>query len=71
MTMDRKNPYLSAIPAAQIDLYSRLVVGWAMHQPNNAELLLGALDMVIVQRAVHPVSAGLILPISAEVKIPS
>ncbi len=40
--------------AVQIDLYSRQVVGWAMHRHNNAELLLGALDMAIAQRGVHP-----------------
>jgi len=26
--------------AIQIDLYSRLVIGWVLHQHNNAELLL-------------------------------
>ncbi len=40
--------------AVQIDLYSRQVVGWAMHQHNNAELLLSALDMAIAHREVHP-----------------
>ena len=40
--------------AVQIDLYSRRVVGWAMHQHNNAELLLSALDMAIAQRGIHP-----------------
>lgn len=40
--------------AIQMDLYSRQVVGWAMHQHNNAELLLGALDMAIANRGVHP-----------------
>jgi len=40
--------------AVQIDLYSRQVVGWAMRQHNNTELLLDALDMAIEQRGVHP-----------------
>lgn len=40
--------------AVQLDLYSRQVVGWAMHQHNNTELLLGALDMAIAQRGTHP-----------------
>lgn len=40
--------------AVQLDLYSRRVVGWAMHQHNNAELLLGALDMALAHRSVHP-----------------
>jgi transposase InsO family protein len=39
--------------AVQLDLYSRQVVGWAMHQHNNTELLLGALDMAIAQRGIH------------------
>jgi transposase InsO family protein len=40
--------------AVQIDLYSRQVVGWAMHQHNNTELLLGALEMAIAHREVQP-----------------
>jgi transposase InsO family protein len=40
--------------AVQVDLYSRRVVGWAMHRHNNTELLLDALNMAITQRDVHP-----------------
>jgi len=40
--------------AIQIDLYARQVVGWAMHQHNNAQLLLDALDMAIAHREVQP-----------------
>ena len=40
--------------AVQLDLYSREVVGWAMHRHNNTELLLDALNMAIEQRDVHP-----------------
>jgi len=40
--------------AIQMDLYSRQVVGWAMHQRNNTELLLDALNMAITRRGVHP-----------------
>lgn len=40
--------------AIQLDLYSRRIVGWAMHQHNDTELLLGALDMAIAHRGVHP-----------------
>lgn len=40
--------------AVQIDLYSRQVVGWAMHQHNNTELLLSALNMALAHRGVHP-----------------
>jgi len=40
--------------AIELDLYSRRVVGWAMHEQNNTELLLSALDMAIAQRGVYP-----------------
>jgi putative transposase len=40
--------------AVQLDLYSRQIVGWAMHRHNNTELLLDALNMAIEQRGVHP-----------------
>lgn len=40
--------------AVQLDLYSRQVVGWAMHRHNNTELLLDALNMAIEQRGIHP-----------------
>lgn len=40
--------------AVQIDLYSRQVVGWAMHQHNNTELLTQALDMAIARREIQP-----------------
>ncbi len=40
--------------AVQLDLYSRQVVGWAMHQHNNTELLLEALNMALARRGEHP-----------------
>lgn len=40
--------------AVQIDLFSRQVVGWSMRKHNDTELLLGALNMAITQRGLHP-----------------
>ncbi len=40
--------------AVLIDLYSRQVVGWSMQTRNNTELLLGALDMALLQRQPPP-----------------
>jgi len=39
--------------AVQLDLYSRQVVGWAMHHHNNTELLLEALNMALARRGEH------------------
>jgi transposase InsO family protein len=40
--------------AVLMDLHSRQVVGWAMQRHNNTELLLGALNMAISVRGIHP-----------------
>jgi putative transposase len=36
--------------AVLLDLYSRKVIGWAMSERNNKELVLDALDMALVRR---------------------
>jgi putative transposase len=40
--------------AVVIDLYSRMIIGWAMADQNNKQLVLNALDMAILRRKPCP-----------------